>query len=150
MNTEEMFKSLPMSSYSGSSKPTTKFNNVGDVSLESIQSRMIPRQMVTGSTRGTQTVGYGGTKIDGTNNRITIENNADGSSIGMGAIPGSTSEYGFFSLDSDDNIVMKIVLGTFYVYDGEDDRMQAGILPDGTINVAIAKDGDSVSDAFSS
>lgn len=145
-----MFKSLPMSSYSGSSKPTTKFNNVGDVSLESIQSRMIPRQMVTGSTRGTQTVGYGGTKIDGTNNRITIENNADGSSIGMGAIPGSTSEYGFFSLDSDDNVVMKIVLGTFYVYDGEDDRMQAGILPDGTINVAIAKDGDSVSDAFSS
>lgn len=150
MNTEEMFKSLPMSSYSGSSKPTTKFNNVGDVSLESIQSRMIPRQMVTGSTRGTQTVGYGGTKIDGTNNRITIENNADGSSIGMGAIPGSTSEYGFFSLDADDNVVMKIVLGTFYVYDGEDDRMQAGILPDGTINVAIAKDGDSVSDAFSS
>lgn len=149
MNTEDMFKSIPMANYSDSSKPTTNYNNIRDVSLESIQQRMIPRQMVTGSTRGTQTVGYGGTKIDGSNNRITIENSADGSSVGMGKIPDS-NDFGFFSLDADDNVVMKIVLGTFYVYDGEDDRMQAGILPDGTINVAIAKDGEAVSDAFSS
>jgi len=149
MNTEDMFSQIPISSYSGST-PTSKYNNIRDVSLESIQQRMIPRQMVTGSTRGTQTVGYGGTKIDGTNNRITIENSADGSSVGMGAIPNTTNEYGFFSLDTEDNVIMKIVLGTFYVYDGEDDRMQAGLLPDGTINVAISKEGQAVSDAFSS
>lgn len=35
-------------------------------------SRMLPRQMSTGSLRGTQTVGYGQTKIDGSNNRITL------------------------------------------------------------------------------
>lgn len=147
-----MFKSLPMSSYSDSSKPTTKFNNIGDVSLESIQSRMIPRQMVTGSTRGTQTVGYGGTKIDGSNNRITIENSSSGSSIGMGVIPDSTTnELGFFALDANDNLIMKIVDGTRYIYNPENDYrnvLQDGLLPDNTGGFIIVKEDTDVADVF--
>lgn len=116
--------------------------------MQSDLSRNLPRQMSTGTTRGTQTVGYGNTKIDGSNNRITI-GTPDGGTIGLGNIPGTDpAEYGFFSLDSDGSLVVKIVDGTFYVYDGDLDRMQAGILPDGSINVAISKEGESVSDAI--
>lgn len=130
--------------------------------LKSDLSRVLPRQNSTGSTRGTQNVGVGGTKIDGANNRIQVGDsilidgsndvilvtNDDGSQLGMGKIPDSL-ESGFFSLDVDGNLIMKIVNGTMYVYDGTEDRMQAGILPDGSINVAISKEGESVTDAFS-
>jgi len=113
-------------------------------------SRVLPRQLSTGSTRGTQTVGYGNTKIDGSNNRITI-GTPDGGTIGFGAIPGSnTNEFGFFSTDSDGTLIMKIVDGTWYVYRPEDNTnvMQSGILPDGTAGWAVAADGYEVSEGF--
>lgn len=110
-------------------------------------------KLQTGNTRGTQTVGYGNAKIDGANNRITVTNPADGSSVGMGLIPGSTTnEYGFFSLDSHGKLVMKIVLGTKYVYDPANSYVnvtQDGILPDGTGGFVAAKPGINVKDAFS-
>lgn len=113
--------------------------------------RTLPRQLSTGSMRGTQTVGYGSTKIDGSNNTITI-GAPDGSTIGMGAIPGSlTGEYGFFSLDSLGNLIMKIVNGTKYVYNPADDYVnvtQDGLLPDGSGGFVAAKPGDNVADAF--
>lgn len=112
--------------------------------------RVLPRQLSTGSTRGTQTVGYGTTKIDGTNNTITIAA-PDGSLIGMGAIPNSVNgEYGFFSLDTAGNIIMKIVNGTFYSYDPDSGKnfMQIGILPDGTGGWAIAAPGFDVADGI--
>lgn len=56
-------------------------------STDSNQSRMLPRQISTGSTRGTQTVGYGNTKIDGSNNRITIGTTA---TVTLGNIPDSS------------------------------------------------------------
>lgn len=113
-------------------------------------SRVLPRQLSTGSTRGTQTVGYGNTKIDGSNNRITI-GTPDGGTIGMGSIPGSTTnEFGFFSLDAGGNLIMKIVNGTWYVDDPATDInvMQSGILPDDSIGWAVAKQDKNVADGF--
>ena len=129
-------------------KPTSVKNE--DVKGESI-GRILPRQVSTGSMRGTQTVGYGNTKIDGSNNRITIAA-PDGSSVGMGSIPGSTeNEYGFFSLNAEGELIMKIVLGTWYVNDPSTDKnvMQSGILPDDSIGWAVAAEGYNVSDGFS-
>jgi len=114
-------------------------------------SRMLPRQLSSGSTRGTQTVGYGTTKIDGTNNTITI-GAPDGSTIGMGAIPGSTTnEYGFFALDNSGQLIMKIINGTKYVYDpahGYANVTQDGLLPDGSGGFVAAKPGINVADLF--
>lgn len=106
-------------------------------------------KLQTGNTRGTQTVGYGNTKIDGANNRITI-GTPDGGTIGFGAIPGSTTqEFGFFSEDSTGKLIMKIVNGTWYVYrpDGTN-VMQSGILPDATAGWAVASSGNQVADGF--
>lgn len=94
-------------------------------------SRVIPRQLSSGSTRGTQTVGYGNTKIDGSNNVISVGdsilldgnnsvitvNNDDGSSIGMGLIPDSDGQFGFYSKDSEGNIIMTIIDGTLLMND---------------------------------
>lgn len=113
-------------------------------------SRVLPRQLSTGSTRGTQTVGYGNTKIDGSNNRITI-GTPDGGTIGFGAIPGSsTNEFGFFSTDADGDLIMKIVDGTFYTYDKDTglNTVQVGTLPNGVGGIASANDGYEVADGF--
>jgi hypothetical protein len=114
-------------------------------------SRVLPRQLSTGTTRGTQNVGYGSAKIDGTNNRITV-GGQDGGSVGMGSIPGSaTNENGFFSLDAQGKLIMKIVGGTKYVYDPSNDYKnitQDGLLPDGTGGFVAAKPGVNVDDLF--
>lgn len=104
-------------------------------------------KLQTGNTRGTQTVGYGGTKIDGANNRITIGDsivldgnadtititNSDGTTTGMGLIPGTTDEFGFFSVDPDGNLVLKIVNGL--------------IVGDGTVDfLTINRDGLKLND----
>lgn len=113
-------------------------------------SRVLPRQLSTGSTRGTQTVGYGNTKIDGSNNRITI-GTPDGGTLGFGSIPGSENdEFGFFSTNADGDLVMKIVDGTWYVYNLDDGTnvMQSGQLPDNTYGWAVAKEGKDVADGY--
>lgn len=122
----------------------------GNLSASDI-SRILPRQMSTGSTRGQQRVGYGTAMLDGNNNRITV-GTPDGGSVGMGSIPGSTTnEYGFFTLDSDGKLIMKIVNGTKYVYDPSNDYVnitQDGLLPDGSGGFVVAKTGENVADAF--
>jgi hypothetical protein len=132
--------------------PSNRIDDVPAADLPTMDlNRMLPRQLSTGSTRGTQTVGYGNTKIDGTNNTITI-GAPDGSSIGMGAVPGtSPTEYGFFSLDKNKKLIMKIVNGTWYVNnpDNNTNVMQSGILPDKSIGWAVASEGNNVSDGFS-
>lgn len=128
-------------------------------------SRVLPRQLSTGSTRGTQTVGYGDTKIDGSNNTITVGDSilldggnevisvtdTTGAVVGMGRIPGTQTEFGFFGTDASGNLVFKYVNGTWYDYDPSTsiNYMQHGILPDGTGGWAIAAQGDNVSDAYS-
>ncbi len=108
------------------------------------------RKLQTGNTRGTQTVGYGGAKIDGANNRITITDPATGQIMGFGIIPNTTNEFGFFSLDSSGNLITKIVNGTTYVYkpNNQENFLQSGILPDGTGGFIITKDGTEVADVF--
>lgn len=109
-------------------------------------------KLQSGSTRGAQIVGNGGTVIDGNNNRITITNPTNNTSLGMGAIPGSTTnEFGFFSLDASGNVVMKIVNGTMYVYDIINNKnvMQTGKLPDSSYGWAVAATGFNVSDGVS-
>lgn len=128
----------------------TPGNNKQGTLAQSDISRILPRQLSTGSTRGTQTVGYGNTKIDGSNNRITI-GTPDGGTIGFGSIPDSTTrEFGFFSTDANGKLSMKIVDGTFYAYDPDTglNTAQFGILPNGVGGVAAANDGYSVADGF--
>jgi hypothetical protein len=118
---------------------------------EASYDRVLPRQVSSGSTRGTQKVGYGNTEIDGSNNRIVITNPTDGTSVGIGTIPGSiTNEFGFFALDENGEVVMKIVGPTRYIYDLDNDKnvMQDGKLPDGTFGWAVAKEDYDVEDAF--
>ena len=55
-NTQDIFKPLPMSAYSDASKPKASLNNIYDVSLESIQQRLAPRQIATGNNRGEMTI----------------------------------------------------------------------------------------------
>jgi hypothetical protein len=143
-------------------KVTTPGSGGNNFSTASDQSRTLPRQVSTGSTRGTQTVGYGDTKIDGSNNVITVGGsilldgtneviqvtNDDGSTLGLGKIPG-TNEFGFFSKDTSGNLIMKIVNGTWYVYRPDATNvMQSGILPDSTAGWAVASDNHEVSEGF--
>ena len=80
-NTQDAFRAVPMSSYDPLSQPVGRYNNIPGVTLESIQDRMIPRQMATGTTRGQQSVGNKNVKIDGTNGRFFVrdeENDQEG------------------------------------------------------------------------
>jgi hypothetical protein len=112
---------------------------------------MFPYKLASGIMQGNQGVGFGGVQIDSDNNRILIKNSADGSSIGMGVIPGTQNEFGFFSLSTDGKLIMKIVNGTKYTYNPDDsfhNVMQDGLLPDGSGGWAVAKTGQDVQDAF--
>lgn len=120
-------------------------------------------KLQTGNTRGTQVIGHGDTKIDGANNRITVggiildgnsntitTQNADGSTLGMGLIPGSSTETGFFSLDTSGNLIMKIVNGTRYIYNPTTSKnvLQDGKLPDSTYGWSVAADGYNVAEGY--
>jgi len=109
-------------------------------------------KLQTGNTRGTQTVGYGGAKIDGANNRIVITNPATGKQIGMGSIPGSTTdEFGFFSIDDKGVTVLKIIDAAISVFNPKDsyhNSAQFGILPDGTGGWATASPGYDIADGI--
>lgn len=124
-------------------------SNVKGEMRQSDLSRVIPRQLSTGILRGTQNVGTGTTKIDSSNNRIVISA-PDGSAVGIGSIPDNSGDYGFFSLDADNTLSMKIVNGTMYAYDPETDlnTVQVGILPNGVGGIAGANEGYSVADGF--
>lgn len=97
-------------------------------------------KLQTGNTRGTQTVGYGDTKINGATNSINLGDsilldgnnsvievtNDDGSKLGMGLIPDGTGRFGFYAKDSDDNVIMTIVDGTQTMNDTTNDRVLLG------------------------
>lgn len=131
----------------GQFKPAKVSNR--EVNADDIQ-RIIPRQVSSGIMRGTQGVGVTGAQIDSSNNRIVISA-PDGTSVGMGNVPGTLpAEYGFFSLDSSGQLIMKIVNGTMFVYDPETNKnsFQAGLLPDGSGGAAGANEGFDVADGF--
>ncbi len=62
----------------------------------------------------------------------------------------TTGEYGFFSLDTNGHLSMKIVNGTFYAFDPDSglNTAQFGILPNGVGGIAASNDGFSVQDGF--
>lgn len=105
-------------------------------------------KLQTGNTRGTQSVGYGGAKIDGANNRIVVSNPTDNSSVGIGSIPGTNGEFGFFVLDTNGDVVQKIVGPTRYIYDltTKKNILQDGKLPDATYGWAVAAPNYDVAD----
>lgn len=120
-------------------------------------SRVLPRQLSTGSTRGTQTVGYGDTKIDGSNNTITVgssifldgnnsvitvSNTASGEN-GLGELPDNSNDSGFFQTDSTGTIIYKLVNGSTYIYNSSDGYVNTiliGFAPDdGRPGIWVAK-----------
>ncbi len=124
---------------------------------------MFPYKLASGIMQGTQGVGFSGPQIDPDNNRITVGNivldgrtntitvtNADGSSNGIGLIPGTTTEYGFFSTDIDGQLVWKKVGPTGTTNDLVNDKgiILDGKLPDGTYGTVMAKTGTEVVDVF--
>lgn len=130
--------------------------------------RVLPRQVSTGSLRGTQSVGYGTTKIDGSNNTITVGDSIlldgnndvinvtsnDKSQLGMGVIPGAgnSGQSGFYSVNAAGKLIFKIVNGILFMYDGVTgiNTLQMGALSNGTTNLAIAKPGNDVQAALNS
>lgn len=130
--------------------------------------RVLPRQVSTGSLRGTQSVGYGTTKIDGSNNTITVGDSIlldgnsdvinvtsnDKSQLGMGTIPGAANsgQSGFYAVNAAGKLIFKIVNGILYMYDGTSgiNTLQMGALSNGTTNLAIAKPGNDVQTALNS
>lgn len=112
--------------------------------------RTLPRQISTGLMRGTQNVGIGGAQIDSSNNRIVLSA-SDGSSVGIGTIPGDTTgEVGLFALDTDGSLLWKSVNGTLYFYDKDSgvNYMTIGVLPDNTTGWAVAAPGENVADGI--
>lgn len=112
-----------------------------------------PHNIISGSLPGATQIRIGGNQnilIDGLHQRITIAS-TDGSSVGIGSIPGDEGNSGFFSVDASGNLVQKIILGTWYVYDLSTNKniMQSGKLPDNSYGQAIAKSGFNVSDGVS-
>lgn len=89
-------------------------------------------------------------KISGKDQRMTITT-TDGSSVGLGTIPGDAGNLGFFSLNATGQVIQKIILGTWYVNKPTtaENFLQSGILPDGTGGFVITKDGSSVASVFS-
>lgn len=124
--------------------------------------RLFSRQLLTGNLRGTQNItgsititdSNSGSKnivIDGIGDAITVTNPADGSKVGMGIIPDGSNNFGFFSLDKNGKLIMKIINGTKYVYDPANQYVnvtQDGLLPDGAGGFVAAKPGTDVSSAF--
>jgi hypothetical protein len=99
---------------------------------------MFPYKLASGIMSGVQGVGFGGVNIDSNNNRITVGNitldgstntitteNEDGSTVGMGLIPGTT-QFGFFVTDTDGVVVQKIVSATYSINDKTNDRVLMG------------------------
>ena len=141
--------------YTGSSRKTiiTPGSGSDAFSTASNLSRMLPRQLSTGSTRGTQTVGYGNTKIDGTKNTITIGNQATGFTLNLGVIANSTGEgVGMSITDSANFTLFKMDGQTWYWYDATTKKnvMQVGLLPDGSYGWAVSAPGYDVSQGFTS
>jgi hypothetical protein len=102
--------STPFTPSNGGKSILTPGSGGDAFSTESNISRMLPRQLSTGSTRGTQTVGYGNVKIDGSNNTITL-GDAVGNNLSIGNFsnnsnPASISQgFGVSIVDNDDSFI---------------------------------------------
>lgn len=76
--------------------------------------------------------------------------NTDGSKVILGTLPNS-GDFGIAFVDTNGNIIHKIVGATTYIYDATTGKniIQEGKLPNGTYGLAVAKAGFNVADAIS-
>lgn len=105
--------STPYNPKNSGSSIITPGNTAQGSIIQSDISRTLPRQISTGSLRGTQTVGYGSVKIDGSNNRIVI-GDTNGDSLSIGSIQanlGNSNNIAGFGLSVIDNNNSFITLG---------------------------------------
>lgn len=142
-------------------------------------SRILPRQISTGALRGTQNVGYGDVKIDGSSNQIVIGNtvnslgqksqtvigrlstNAQDKSFGVKVVDstGTTVQFGLMKdgtpgmeiYDSSGFVLFKLTGKTWYWFDKiyNTNTMQAGLLPDSSYGWVAVPPANNVTDAFS-
>lgn len=73
------------------SKIVTPGNVIAGSLQQSNISRTLPRQISSGALRGTQNVGYGNVKIDGSNNTIVLGASAGSGTVGSIVLDGNTS-----------------------------------------------------------
>lgn len=92
--------------------------------------RTYPRTFASGNQQGTQTLSDSRVFIDAGNGRIVLTDD-NGNQMVLGIPENTTNIFGvsFTTADGKNNLIL-------------------GLLPDGTMNLAIAKDGYNVSDAF--
>jgi hypothetical protein len=83
--------SIPYSPNNNTNKIITPGNVQSRDLIQSDISRILPRQQSTGVLRGTQSVGYGDTKIDASNNRIVLGSSAGTGNVGSIVLDGNTS-----------------------------------------------------------
>lgn len=88
--------------------------------------RLYPRQLSTGSLRGTQTVGYGGVKIDGSNDQITIGSTTNSQGQSQETIIGQLNP----ANTQDQSFGIKVI-------DAAGGQLLIGILPDGNLGMQI-------------
>lgn len=134
----------------GGSNP--EIDNVSAASLpQSDLSRILPRQLSTGTMRGTQRVGYGNALIDGSNNIISVGSTQG--TQGIGNIPNSVNEYGFFQTNSANRIIYKQVQGTQLYYNPLDayvNSIRIGGAPvGGRPGIWVGKQGVDVTEVLS-
>lgn len=126
---------------------------------------LYPRQVGTGSTRGTQTIGVGNINIDGSNDQITITSTSNSSVLALGVLSNTaiqtgvatsslstaTNGFGMSIADSTGYILFELNGETWLWYDKTTGKnvMQVGLLPDGSYGWAVAAKGFNVSDGFS-
>jgi hypothetical protein len=107
--------------------------NVAQGSLiQSDISRILPRQQSTGVLRGTQSVGYGDTKIDASNNRIVLGSSAGTGNVGSIVLDGNSS-----SIVVSTNVKIDGTTEQISVSSGGNEIITMGKYTDGTFNFRI-------------
>lgn len=108
------------------------------------ESRIKPRLTSTGPTRGTQSVGYGKIKIDGSNDKITLTDNE--SVLTIGDLSVDNDSYGFGMADPNGNDLVSLGRTTsqsygLSAYDANNMRLHAGMFPSGDIKIKLSQLG---------
>jgi len=132
--------------------PTPVTSSVGEIPQMSME-RMLPRQLSTGSLRGTQTVGYGNVKIDGSSNRITLSANNTNITIGDTSDTDDTTGIGLTDSKGNNIVLLGSTPGTtptngLTVFDKSNTRrLLAGTFPNGDIKIKLSQAGYDVATA---
>lgn len=140
--------------------------------LEEQRKPLVPHKMISGALPGATEIRIGGSqniKISGRGRNITITTddgsitfgqkedgglalevvNEDGTRTGIGIVPGGT-ELGFYTTDEDGNVVQKIVGPLQSVFDvsSGNNVAQVGVMTNGRVGAAFAKNGEDLVDGL--